>query len=73
MCYVHHWFNSAKDGSVKEKTAKLPYYQLVPGNLTAIVANFRRCAWRYLRRIRYYKRQYSSKEVLSRISLRTVA
>jgi len=32
-------------------------YQLVPGDLTAAVANFRRCVWRYLRRIRYYKRQ----------------
>jgi len=41
-------FSSAKDGSAKEKTAKLPHYQLVPGDLTATVVNFGCCARRYL-------------------------
>ena len=36
MCYVNHSLNSAKDGSAKEKTAKLLHYQLVPGALTVV-------------------------------------
>jgi len=44
MSIIDNWFNSAKDGSAKEKTAKLPHYQIVPGDITATVANFRRCS-----------------------------
>ena len=56
MFYVHHWFNSAKEDSSKKKTAKLPHYQLVPGDLTATVA-ISDAMRGGIYAVRYYKRQ----------------